>query len=122
MADNVRHIDESTEKAREAVRELRDSHDQALCDLLRDLIDTQKETREEIRNLRSCMMDVINRAFPGGDYESHGRYHEAQMEWLRARTELVRGCIREAAKVGGLAGMAWIIYALWKAIKTSILS
>lgn len=118
--ETARHIDEITEHAREAVRGLRATHDEELCNLLRDVIDGQRDTREEMRNMRTCMMDVINRAFPGGDYEGHGRYHQTEIEFRQTRRRVIENLISRSVEAGWFAGVGFILWAVFLLIKDHI--
>ncbi len=58
--------------------------------------------------------------FPAGDTEGHRRYHESEIEWRQLRNKMMREALIHVAKVGSLAGLVWIAYAAWNALKISV--
>lgn len=79
---------------------------------LREVMDTQQQLLHDVRELRD--------GFPNGDTVSHRRYHESLIEWRETRTKLVREALMTAAKAGGLAGLSWVAYAIWIALKMEV--
>ncbi len=77
------------------------------------------EHPEIVEILRNIQNDIsaIRQAFPADDMAGHRRYHEAVIEWQTLRNRLVRESLVQAAKVGTIAAMGWVLYALWVAIK-----
>lgn len=59
-------------------------------------------------------------AFPNGDASAHRRYHESAIEWRELRNRMVLEALTQAAKAGGVAGIGWIVYALWVSFKMEI--
>ena len=76
------------------------------------LNDMQRQIQENVTKLAS--------GFPGGDPESHRRYHETVIEWRELRNRMVRDALIQASKVGGMAGVGWLAYAIWTAFKMEI--
>lgn len=76
---------------------------------LQTLCDAQKLAQKDINS--------ILRGFPDEDPESHRRYHETVIAWRELRNQLVREALINAGKVGFLASMAWVVYALWLVFK-----
>lgn len=76
------------------------------------ICETQRQMNAEIK--------ALSAGFPGGDPESHRRYHESVIEWRETRNRMVKEALAHAAKVGGVAGMGWVCYALWTALKMEI--
>lgn len=75
--------------------------------------------REELK-ANTAMTDKLLRAFPGQDTEGHCRYHESVIEWQELRNKLVREALLKCAGAGAVAGVGWVIYALWVAFKSEI--
>ncbi len=80
---------------------------------IESILATQRQVKAELEG--------IARGFPDGDPESHRRYHEQIMEWHELRNKMVREALVNAAKAGGIAGLAWIAYAVWTAFKMEIM-
>ncbi len=62
-------------------------------------------------------LEKMKAAFPGGDYSMHLKYHSAMIKWMETRNELIGLCIKNAASVGVIAGMGWLLYAVFIAVK-----
>lgn len=73
------------------------------------IIEAQRRMQDDLAS--------ISKGFPDGDPDSHRRYHESIIAWRELRNELVRGALTNASKVGFLAALAWIGYAVWVVIK-----
>lgn len=65
-------------------------------------------------------MTALRNGFPGGDPDSHRRYHESIIEWRELRNKMVREALIQAAKVGGVGALGWFAYAAWTALKMEI--
>ena len=77
------------------------------------MADEQRQMKHEIMG--------IAKGFPDGDPDSHRRYHESVIEWRELRNKMVRDALVNAAKVGGLAGLGWLAFAIWTAFKMEIM-
>lgn len=90
----------------------------ALTDFLLDLRETQ---RTIIRRLDEIERrgDTMLAGFPERDPDSHRRYHESIIEWRELRNKIVREALVKVSSAGVLAGTAWLMYAIWAAVKTS---
>ena len=97
----------------------------------RAIINALRETKGDVERQISVMLtaqkqlqaDVtaLRNGFPDGDPDRHRRYHESVMEWRDLRNKMVREALIKAAQVGGLAGIGWVAYALWSALKMEIM-
>lgn len=76
------------------------------------LSETQRELQQAVREIAS--------GFPGGDPDGHRRYHESVIEWRELRNKMVRDALAQASKVGGMAAIGWLAYAIWTAFKMEI--
>lgn len=88
------------------------------------IIQAVRETTADLERKITAMQsrqDMIIAGFPGGDPDSHRRYHESVIEWRELRNRMVREALMHAAKVGGLAAIGWIGYSLWIAFKMEIM-
>jgi len=56
-------------------------------------------------------------AYPAEDIEGHRRYHESVIEWRELRNKMVREALIKCASAGALAGLGWLLYAIWLAVK-----
>lgn len=86
----------------------------------RAIIDALRTTKSEVDGkLTQLLTEVadLRSGFPDGDPDSHRRYHESIIAWRELRNELVRGALTNASKVGFLAGLGWVCYAVWLVIK-----
>lgn len=90
---------------------------QAILDAIRR---TRNDTDARLDKLTEEVA-AIRSGFPDGDPDSHRRYHESIIEWRELRNKMVREALTHAAKVGFWAAGAWILYAIWLAIKLSFL-
>lgn len=84
------------------------------------------ETAAQINQLSQDQRDTslavtrIMAGFPGGDPESHCRYHDSIIEWRELRNRMVRDALSQASKAGALAAIGWIAYAIWVAFKMEL--
>lgn len=98
----------------------------ALAQLLKNLSESQQEILLRIGNIEACnarngeRLDQITRGFPAGDLEGHRRYHETVIEARELRNKLVRAALEQMARVGGVAALGWLLYAIWTAAKWEI--
>lgn len=103
-----KHLSPDTQLIINAVRESKeDTHKQISA-----MRDAQRSLKDEVQNLA--------KGFPDGDPDSHRRYHESVIEWRELRNKMVRESLAHAAKLGFFAGMAWVAYAVWIALKMEI--
>ena len=79
---------------------------------LQALCDAQKHAQKDINS--------ILRGFPDEDPESHRRYHETIIAWRELRNQLVKEALINAGKVGFLASIGWILYAVWLVFKMEL--
>lgn len=77
------------------------------------LITEQRKLQEDVAALRD--------GFPGGDPESHRRYHESIIEWRELRNRMVKEALIKAAQAGSIGALGWIAYAVWTAFKMEIM-
>lgn len=86
----------------------------------RAIITALRETKGDVdRKMDEVINEVkeLRRGFPDGDPDAHRRYHETVIEWRETRNEMVKAALTHAAKVGFLAALGWIGYAIWVVIK-----
>lgn len=76
---------------------------------IRAILDAQQRMQDELVG--------ISKGFPDSDPDSHRRYHESIIAWRELRNDLVRGALTNASKVGFLAALGWVGYAIWVVIK-----
>lgn len=89
----------------------------------RAILAALRETKGEVdqkMNEVIAEMKELRRGFPDGDPDAHRRYHESVIEWRETRNMMVKAALMHAAKVGGVAGTGWVLYALWTALKMEI--
>lgn len=89
----------------------------------RAIIAALRETKGDVdRKMDEVINEVkeLRRGFPDGDPDAHRRYHETVIEWRETRNLMVKAALTHAAKVGGVAGAGWVLYALWAALKMEI--
>lgn len=77
------------------------------------ILSAQKTMQNDIKTLSG--------GFPNDDPESHRRYHESVIEWRELRNKMVKEALVKAAQGGGLAGLGWVLYALWTALKMEVM-
>lgn len=88
------------------------------------IIAAVRETKGDVDRKMNEVIDEVKelrRGFPDGDPDSHRRYHESIIEWRETRNRMVKEALLHAAKVGGLAGACWVLYALWVALKMELM-
>lgn len=64
--------------------------------------------------------EQILKAFPGDDTEGHRRYHQAIIERLEQRNRIVQSCLEKAAQAGVIAGMGWVLLAIYNYAKLGL--
>ena len=96
------------------------AHSQETLAIIEAVHEATAKLEQRITTMQA-RQDRIIAGFPGGDPESHRRYHETVIEWRELRNKMVREALIHAAKVGGLAGACWIAYAVWMALKMEIM-
>ena len=88
--------------------QVKDLNGSALLQLVTEIRDGQKDMAKRMDSIEKdqekTLADVekICRAFPGGDIESHKRYHEVQMEMLEEKRRLRRAIMEKT-----IAGLVW---------------
>jgi hypothetical protein len=65
-------------------------------------------------------VDDLHKAFPGGDWEGHRRYHETLIEKAEARTKFYEDLRAELAKKGMWALIVLFGLALWQYVKSKV--
>lgn len=65
-------------------------------------------------------VDDLHKAFPGGDWEGHRRYHETLIAKAEARARLYEKLLEELTKKGLLALFALVAVAVWQYIKSKV--
>jgi hypothetical protein len=78
---------------------------------------TDKKVDEAIRRI-----DDLHKAFPGGDWDGHRRYHETLIERAEARTKFYNDLRAELAKKGLWALLALIGIAVWQYFKSKVIA
>ncbi|MFM0638088.1 hypothetical protein PQQ63_15405 [Paraburkholderia metrosideri] len=73
-------------------------------------------------NVAIDRIDDLHRAFPGGDWEGHRRYHETLIEKAEARTKFYDDLRAELAKKGMWALIALLGLALWQYVKSKVVT
>jgi len=77
---------------------------------------SDKQTEMEAR------LDGVLGAFPSSDLDGHRRYHEAVIEWQELRNKMMREALIKAGSAGLLAGLGWLLWAIWNLIKMEVKS
>lgn len=77
------------------------------------------ENKELLESIQRSVEKALS-GFPGGDPESHRRYHESVIEWREIRNKLVLEALTKAAGAGAVGALGYVVYALWQAFVTSI--
>lgn len=99
----------------------------AAVDSLRDEIDqrhveNRSDNEVQGRKLDEVIrrVDDLHKAFPGGDWDGHRRYHETLIARAEARTKFYDDLRAELAKKGMWALIALLGIALWQYIKSKV--
>lgn len=99
----------------------------ALVALLSEISANQRALIEAVDELRkqdtaaATTIEKLLGGFPGADIEGHRRYHESVIEWRELRNKLVREALIKVSQAGALAGAGWLVLAMWKAFKISVM-
>lgn len=88
--------------------------------IIKAVRETTSDLEKKIATMQTQQKAILA-GFPGGDPDSHRRYHESVIEWRELRNQMVRSALLQAAKVGGLGAIGWIAYALWQAFKMELM-
>lgn len=85
--------------------------------------DVERQIAVMLRAQQRLQADVtaLRNGFPGGDPDSHRRYHESVIEWRELRNKMIREALVHAAKIGGIGAIGWVVYALWTALKMEVI-
>lgn len=96
---------------------------EVIISLLQELREGQTNLANEMRNMSNQLnehvatderiLKDIYKSFPEGDIEGHRRYHEAVIENMQVRAELVRACLKAVASAGLITGIGFTVKALW---------
>lgn len=104
----------------EAINDLKSDLDQRHDENVTRHAVTDKKVDEAIRRI-----DDLHKAFPGGDWESHRRYHETIISRNEAREQFYQELRGELAKKGLWAlviaagtGLWWLANLVWIYMKT----
>jgi hypothetical protein len=100
-----------------AILAIKDDLDQRHDENVTRHLVTDRKVDEAIRRI-----DDLHKAFPGGDWEGHRRYHEAMIERIEARSKLYQDLRTELAKKGLWAVVIGIGTAIWFYFKSKVLS
>ncbi len=84
----------------------------ALAEVIKEVRDTQRDILQRL--------DLLSRAFPGGDHDGHRRYHEAVIERMELKNRLVRAALEKVIQAGALASCGWVAVAVWNYFKLSV--
>jgi hypothetical protein len=96
-----------------AILAIKDDLDQRHSENVTRHLVTDKKVDEAIRRI-----DDLHKAFPGGDWEGHRRYHEAMIRRIESRTKLYEDLRVELAKKGLWAVLVVLGIALLQYVKT----
>lgn len=99
---------------------------QPLVQLLGEVRDNQLDLMAnfEALNAKVTHLEATNKrllsGFPSDDIDGHRRYHESVIEWRELRNKMVREALVNVAKAGTLAGLGWLVLAVWQAFKVTV--
>lgn len=77
------------------------------------------ENKELLESIQRSVEKALS-GFPGGDPESHRRYHESVIEWRELRNKLVKEALTKAAGAVGVGVLGWLAWGVWQAIITTL--
>lgn len=100
-----------------AILSIKDDLDQRHSENITRAEVTDRKVDEAIRRI-----DDLHKAFPGGDWEGHRRYHEAMIERIEKRAKLYDAMLEELTKKGMWALILFVGTALWFYIKSKVTS
>jgi hypothetical protein len=98
-----------------AIHALSTSMDQRHCENITAQSVTERKVDEVIRRV-----DDLHKAFPGGDWEGHRRYHEELIRKMEARSEFYEDLRSELARKGIWAVLGLVGLAMWQYLKTKV--
>lgn len=99
---------------------------QPLVQLLSEVRDNQLDLMANFEALSAKVTHVesvttrLRSGFPAEDIDGHRRYHESVIEWRELRNKMVREALVNVAKAGTLAGIGWLVLAVWQAFKVTV--
>ena len=99
------------------LRELRDDLNQRHSENVTRHDVTDRKVDEAIRRI-----DDLHKAFPGGDWDGHRRYHESVIGRIEARTRFYEDLRGHLIKNGMWAFLIFLAWAAWQSIKTKVTS
>lgn len=99
-----------------AILAIKDDLDQRHSENITRAEVTDKKVDEAIRRI-----DDLHKAFPGGDWEGHRRYHEAMIKRVEARSKLYEDLRSELAKKGLWALILTLGAAIWFYFKSKVM-
>jgi hypothetical protein len=100
-----------------AIRALEESLSQRHGENVERHDETDKKVDEALRRL-----DELLKAFPGGDWDGHRRYHESVIRKVEARTKLFEDLRGHLLKNGLWVCLAFLAWAVMQAIKAKVIS
>lgn len=87
-----------------------------VASLRRELSDHIKGEPESIASaVAAGVAGVLRDAFPDGDAGGHRKAHEAQIEAINTRTQLLKELTKELVKWGLFGVLGWLVYVVWHA-------
>jgi hypothetical protein len=101
-----------TDEIAAAILSIKDDLDQRHSENITRAEVTDRKVDEAIRRI-----DDLHKAFPGGDWEGHRRYHEVLIERIEKRTKLYDAMLEELTKKGMWALIIFIGAAVFYYIK-----
>ena len=99
---------------------------QPLVQLLSEVRDNQLDLMANFEALSAKVSSLeqadarLMAGFPASDIDGHRRYHESVIEWRELRNKMVREALVNVAKAGTLAGLGWLVLAVWQAFKVTV--
>lgn len=100
-----------------AINGLREDMDQRHSENTTSAAVTNNKVDEAIRRI-----DDLHKAFPGGDWDGHRRYHETLIAKAEARSKFYQELRVELAKRGLWALAGTLVLALWAYFKSKVTS
>lgn len=101
----------------DAINGLKDDLDQRHNENIGRAAVTDRKVDEAIRRI-----DDLHKAFPGGDWDAHRRYHEAIIRKMEDRAQFYRDLRTELAKKGAWAVLGMLAIAVWAYVKSKLTS
>lgn len=100
----------------DAINDLREDMAQRHTENITSHDVTDRKVDEVIRRV-----DDLHKAFPGGDWDGHRRYHETMIEKAKARGMFYQELTTHLVKGGAWALIVFLAWASWQAIKTKVI-